>query len=202
MGGIRANGVVFMLNLESETGADWVRQNEPHVNTLLLDHAHCEKKAASTAINLIFRYQIRPEFMRPLSELAREELEHFELMLDVLRDRDIEFEPLHPSEYAGRLYKLIRRGEPHRLFDTLLICSLIEARSCDRMKAMSLHLEDADLRKLYRDLLECEARHHHCYVEMAGSIYGREETRVRLKELALAEAEIVLQGDPVPRMHG
>ena len=191
-----------MLNLESETKEAWVRQQEPHVDLLLLDHAHCEKKAASTAINLIFKYQVRPEMMRLLSELAREELEHFEMMLTVLNDRNIAFEPLHPSAYAGRLYACIRRGEPHRLLDTLLVCSLIEARSCDRMKAMSLYLSDPDLRKLYRDLLESEARHHHCYVQMAMELCGREEARSRLKELANREAEIIELGDEVPRMHG
>ena len=191
-----------MLNLESETTEAWVRSKEPHVDLLLLDHTHCEKKAASTAINLIFKYQLRPEMMRPLSELAREELEHFEMMLTVLRDRGIAFEPLHPSAYAARLYACIRRGEPERLLDTLLVCSLIEARSCDRMKAMSRYLSDPALRELYRDLLESEARHHHCYVQMAMELCGRDVARARLKALAIREAEIIEMGDEVPRMHG
>ena len=110
-----------MLNLVSDTDPKWVVEHEPHVDVLLLDHTHCEKKAASTAINLIFRYQHQPELMKPLSELAREELEHFEMMLGVLGKRSIAFRPLHPSPYAGRLYKLIRHGEPERLLDLSLI---------------------------------------------------------------------------------
>ena len=191
-----------MLNLASDTEPGWVARVEERLDHLLLDHAHCEKKAASTAINLIFRYQTRPELMRPLSELAREELDHFERMLDVLEARDIPFEVLQPSPYAGELFKHVRHGEPLRLLDTLLVLSLIEARSCERMKRLSEELRDPELRALYKDLLASEARHHHGYVDLAGQFFGREVARARLKELAAAEADI-LAGAPrdVVRMH-
>ena len=190
-----------MLHLVSDTPATWVAAQEPHVDVLLLDHTHCEKKAASTAMNLIFRYQFQPELMRPLSALAREELEHFEMMLDVLAEREILFRPLEPSPYAPRLYKCIRKAEPHRLLDTLLVCSLIEARSCERMKVLSEHLEDAELRTLYKGLLKSEARHHHSYVDLAMELCGRDIARTRLKELAIIEGEIIADGGPDPRMH-
>lgn len=191
-----------MLNLASDTEPGWVQRAESRLDHLLLDHAHCEKKAASTAINLIFRYQMRPELVRPLSELAREELEHFERMLDILEERDIAFEILQPSPYAGQLMKLVRRGEPDRLLDTLLVLSLIEARSCERMKRLSEELEDAELRVLYKDLLASEARHHHGYVDLAIGYFGREVTLPRLKELAAEEARILVEGPrDVVRMH-
>ena len=190
-----------MLHLVSDTPPAWVAAQEPHVDVLLLDHTHCEKKAASTAMNLIFRYQFQPKLMRPLSALAREELEHFEMMLDILSERDIPFKPLEPSPYAPRLYKCIRKAEPHRLLDTLLVCSLIEARSCERMKVLSEHLEDAKLRALYKGLLKSEARHHHSYVDLAMQLCGRDAARTRLKELAVIESEIIADGGPDPRMH-
>ena len=145
------------------------------------------------AINLIFRYQRRPLLMRPMSELAREELEHFELLLTVLAERGIDFVPLDPSPYAGKLMKHVRQGEPERLVDTLLCCALIEARSCERMKLLSEHLTDPELRELYKGLLATEARHHHGYVELAMEIGGREPARERLRELAEAEAEVLAQ---------
>lgn len=190
-----------MLNLVSDTSEEWVRSVESSVEILLLDHTHCEKKAASTAMNLIFRYQRQPALMRPLSELAREELEHFEMMLGILEQRNIAFEPLEPSGYAAALFKHVRRGEPDRLRDTLLACSLIEARSCERMKALSRFLKDPELRAVYSSLLESEARHHHCYVSLAMELTGREESRSRLRELSELEAAIIEEMPSTPRMH-
>lgn len=191
-----------MLSLASSTDPAWVARVEPHLPDLLLDHAHCEKKAASTALNLIFRYQRRPFLARPLSELAREELEHFERMLGELDARGIAYTALDPSPYASELMKHVRRGEPDRLVDTLLVCALIEARSCERMKLLSEHLTDPDLRQLYKGLLASEARHHRGYVHLAAQEIGRDAAAERLRELALVEAD-VLAGAPVDliRMH-
>ncbi len=181
-----------MLTLASSTDPAWVARAEARLPDLLLDHAHCEKKAASMAINLIFRYQRRPGLARPLSELAREELEHFELMLT----------HLDPSPYASLLMKHVRPTEPDRLVDTLLACALIEARSCERMKLLSEHLSDPELRELYRSLLATEARHHRGYVQLAVDEIGREAAVARLRELAAIEAEI-LEDAPADlvRMH-
>ncbi|MFK7926687.1 MAG: tRNA-(ms[2]io[6]A)-hydroxylase [Myxococcota bacterium] len=190
-----------MLSLASQTDAAWVHRAEQRLDHLLLDHAHCEKKAASMAINLIFRYQTKPEMVRPMSELAREELEHFELMLDVLADRGIAFEILDPSPYGSELMKCVRKGEPDRLLDTLLVCALIEARSCERMKRLSEHLSDPELRELYTGLLASEARHHHGYVDLAMRLCGRDKARDRLKVLAVQEAEILARAPNMVRMH-
>ncbi len=191
-----------MLTLASSTDPAWVARAEARLPDLLLDHAHCEKKAASMAINLIFRYQRRPGLARPLSELAREELEHFELMLTHLAARGIAYEPLDPSPYASLLMKHVRPTEPDRLVDTLLACALIEARSCERMKLLSEHLSDPELRELYRSLLATEARHHRGYVQLAVDEIGREAAVARLRELAAIEAEI-LEDAPADlvRMH-
>ena len=171
------------------------------IPTLLLDHAHCEKKAASTAINLLFRYPEHPALVKTLSPLAREELEHFELVVRVLESRGHTFGPLVPSPYASKLMRSVRKGEPQRMLDTLLCCSLIEARSCERMKLLSEHLDDPELAAFYRELLASEARHHHVYVDLAIGLAGREVVKARLVELAQHEAAVLSVQDDVFRMH-
>lgn len=190
-----------MLHLASETDADWAPYVLEHLDEVLIDHAHCEKKAASTALNLIFRYQSRPEMMVPLSELAREELEHFEQVLQRLDERGVTFCRQVPSSYAGELYRAVRKDEPMRLLDTLLVCSLIEARSCERMKLLQEALEDGVLKRWYQTLLACEARHHMTYVQMAGRYHPRDDVAARLRELAEVEAKVLAGAQRMPRLH-
>jgi tRNA-(ms[2]io[6]A)-hydroxylase len=191
-----------VLRLASETRADWVAEAAAAVPTLLVDHAHCEKKAASTAMNLIFRYVGRTGLMAPLSALAREELAHFELVLRVLEERGIPFVRLEPPPYAARLMAAVRPAEPARLVDTLLCCSLIEARSCERMRLLSEHLPDPALAGMYRSLLASEARHHQSYVDLALDIAPRAEVLARLDALAEHEAAVVAERSPAFRFHG
>lgn len=202
-----------MLHLASHTGPGWDRWALEHLDELLLDHAHCEKKAASTAINLIFRYPEHDSLMEPLSQLAREELEHFEQVLGHLRRRGTGFARLQPSPYAGRLMEASRREEPARVVDTLLCCSMIEARSCERMQRLHQVLAGLDregdprsdpaLTELYASLLASEARHHATYVDLARGlqVVGEDELRRRLAELADHEARIVAEAPLTPRLH-
>ncbi len=184
-----------MLRLRAETPASWVQAAEAQLPSLLVDHAHCEKKAASTAINLIFRYQWDEGLMRPLSALAREELAHFEQMLDVLRARDIPFAPLPASPYAARLHAAASKQEPDRLLDALLVCAFIEARSCDRMQRLAEHLTDRALAAVYADLLTSEARHHALYVDLALDRFPKEQVFARLAWWSEVEAA-TLDGPP------
>lgn len=190
-----------MLRLASETRPGWAEAVLPQLGELLLDHAHCEKKAASTAINLIFRYQPQPELMAPLSALAREELEHFEAVLVLLSERGLPFGPLSPSPYAAQLYRAVRSSEPERLLDTLLVCALIEARSCERMALLAEALPDEPLRGFYRSLLASEARHHATYVDLALGRFDREVVFARLSELAAHEARVLAEMPSEARMH-
>lgn len=195
-----------MLHLAAPTRPDWLEQATADPETLLLDHAHCEKKAAGTALNLMFRYADRAWLQRPLSELAREELEHFELVMDVVRARGWTFRKLAAGGYGARLMEGVRRGEPHRLLDTLLACALIEARSCERMRLLSEGFAEADpeLAELYRSLLASEARHHTLYTDLAADHFGRDVVRARLRELAEHEARVLagLAAEDRPmRMH-
>ena len=190
-----------MLRLVSSTPVSWVARMEANLSDFLMDHAHCEKKAASTALSLIFRYPEHTALIRPLTEVAREELEHFERLLDLIEGRGDHFRRLSPSPYAGRLLSKIRAGELDKLIDTLLCCALIEARSCERMTLLSQHLSCPELRSFYRDLLESEARHFTLYVGLARSIRPDNTLSARLDELSEWESEVILSAPSVPRIH-
>jgi len=192
-----------MLNLHAPSHPAWLPTALEALDDVLLDHAHCEKKAASTAMSLLFRYPDHLELQRPLSELAREELAHFELVLRHLERRGVRFKRQRPSAYAGRLMEAVRPQEPERLLDMLLCMSLIEARSCERMKLLSEHLEAGELRALYRGLLASEARHHATYVDLARIYYDEAVVRSRLEALAAHEADALEREWPVThvRMH-
>lgn len=192
-----------MLRLASETSPNWCDSVHDHVDEILLDHAHCEKKAASTAMSLIFRYPEYPQLVVPLSELAREELEHFELVVGVLRARGLEFCRQRPSPYAGRLLEIVRKTEPHRMIDMLICCAFIEARSCERMKILSISLREVELRTLYADLLASEARHHATYLDLARStgVATASEINARVAEIAAHEASVLERAPGIPRLH-
>lgn len=192
-----------MLRLQSQTRTDWVHQALENLDDILIDHAHCEKKAASSALNFIFRYPEHLHFMQPLSELAREELRHFEQVLQVLEERKVVFGRQKPSRYAGKLVTEVRRDEPERMMDMMICASLIEARSCERMKILSEGLHDIDpkLARFYRGLLACEARHHQIYLDLLSSLYPRVDIQQRFDELAAHEAKVLETPGEDPRFH-
>jgi tRNA-(ms[2]io[6]A)-hydroxylase len=190
-----------MLSLKTSTAPRWLAEVENHLDELLLDHAHCEKKAAGTAMNLIFAYVDKVELVKPLSDIVIEELEHFRLVIDLLEARGIRFRRLQPSSYGARLNELVRKQEPGKAIDRLLVAALIEARSCERFALLKDRLQDRELANFYQSLFESEARHHSSYVQMARLFASEEEIRARLEELASAEAAIIDQGDELPRMH-
>ena len=181
-----------MLHLVSETSPDWLPRVRAHLDEVLLDHAHCEKKAAGAAIKLLFSYPHYRFLQEPLAELARDELDHFQQVLAQLDAREIRYETLKPSPYGMALHALVRRDEPDRLVDMLLISALIEARSCERFQILAEGLDgEPTLAELYRSLLASEARHHGVYVELAARLIARDALEARLLELARSEAEIV-----------
>lgn len=190
-----------MLHLQSKTGDRWLRQIDSHLNEVLIDHAHCEKKAAGTALNLIFHYVEDLELCREMTAIVNEELEHFHLVVDLLARRGVRFRRLKPSQYGRKLNDLVRKQEPHRAVDRLLVAGLIEARSCERFQTLAEHVEDNELRSFYRSLFESEARHHATYTRLAMHFAPEQEVLRRLDELAAAEAAIIGEGEDQPRMH-
>ena len=199
---MRSTDIAPVLDfLRCATPDAWVEAALGQQELLLIDHANCEKKAASTALNLLFRYPNHAFLAPVLSAIAKEELDHFELMLDLLKQHGIAYRHQTPSLYAGRLLKGARTEEPGRMIDALLCCALIEARSCERMKLLSEHLDDPMLRAFYADLLASEARHFHTYVDLASQVGGRDPVRARLAELAQHEATILTEPGDGLRMH-
>jgi tRNA 2-(methylsulfanyl)-N6-isopentenyladenosine37 hydroxylase len=190
-----------MLHLQSTTDARWLRQVDQHLDEVLIDHAHCEKKAAGTALNLIFHYVEDVELCREMTEIVNEELEHFHLVIDLLSRRGVRFRRLKPSQYGRKLNDLVRKQEPQRAVDRLLVAGIIEARSCERFQALSDHVDDQELATFYRSLFESEARHHATYTRLATHFAPEQEVMRRLDELAAAEAAIMAEGEALPRMH-
>ncbi len=192
-----------MLSLHAPTSPAWLVQIDGHLEELLIDHAHCEKKAAGVAMDLIFAYVDKEDLCRALSEIVREELEHFNMVLDVLKSRGMKFRRLAPSSYGQRLAKLVCKQGPQRAVDRMLVAGLIEARSCERFGMLGEHLagSDPELADFFSGLFESEARHHSTYVRFAKEFADEAMVHTRLVELAEREAEIIAEGDPFPRMH-
>ena len=190
-----------MLHLQAPTDARWFAQVDAHLDEILIDHAHCEKKAAGTAMNLIFHYVENRELCEEMTEIVNEELEHFHMVLDLLERRGIRFRRIRPSQYGNKLHALVRKQEPERAVDRLLVAGLIEARSCERFHALAEHVDDPELAEFYRSLFESEARHHTTYTRLAMHFAPEEVVKCRLEELYAAEAAIIGAGEPLARMH-
>ncbi len=192
-----------MLSLKSASAQRWLDQVDQHLPEILIDHAHCEKKAAGCAMNLIFAYVENEDLCREMVEIVNEELEHFEMVLDLLKRREIPFRRLQPSNYGRQLNDLVRKGEPEKAIDRLLVASLIEARSCERFDLLRKHLDgkDQELADFYDSLFESEARHHTTYVRLAKYFGPDDVVKNRLHELSEIEAQIIERGDELPRMH-
>lgn len=190
-----------MLNLHTPTPARWLQQVENHIDLLLIDHAHCEKKAAGVAMNLLFSYVEHSDLTKAMTEIVQEELDHFHQVRAILDRRGIRFYKLPPSAYGSKLHDLVGKNEPGRAVDRLLIAGLIEARSCERFSLLRDHLADRELADFYGSLFESEARHHSTYVRLAKCFQDDEAVHQRLAELAKAEGEIIAAGEEQPRMH-
>lgn len=186
--------------LACPTPKAWVKAAVQNLDILLTDHANCEKKAAATAMNLMFRYGERlPDLQDGLSKLAREELRHFEQVTRIMRRRGVAYKPLTAARYAEALRKHLRKHEPQRLTDLLVIGAFIEARSCERFEAL-VPVLDEDLAEFYRGLHAAEARHFQLYLGMAKK-YGAGDVEERVSEIAAAEAELIRSEDPQFRFH-
>ncbi len=185
--------------LRCPTPEAWLAAVPDHLDVLLIDHANCEKKAAGTALSLLYRYVDHPQLLMRLSKLAREELRHFEQVLSVMRKRAIEYRHLSASRYAGGLRDWGRTHEPARLVDVLLIGAVVEARSCERFLRLQSVLDD-ELAEFYRGLCESEARHFRIYLDYAAEV-SPEPIDERLASLLALEASLIESADDAFRFH-
>ncbi|ACK72365.1 tRNA-hydroxylase [Gloeothece citriformis PCC 7424] len=187
--------------LKTPTQWAWVEQAITHLDIILLDHSHCERKAAGVALNLMFRYPSYAPLVRKLTLIAQEELEHFEQVNQWLDRRGILLAPLASPPYGSLLKAQIRPQEPDRLLDSLLISALIEARSHERLGLLADHCPEPDLAKFYRGLMASEARHYGVYWLIASHYFERNIIQNRLEELATVESDILANLYPEPRIH-
>ncbi len=181
------------------TPALWFEQAAENLPTLLVDHANCEKKAAGTALSLIYRYVDLPELLQRLSRLAREELRHFEQVHALMCSRGIPYRHLAPGRYAASLKRQVRTHEPARLIDTLLIGAIVEARSCERFAGL-VNVLPGEVGELYASLMASEARHFRGYLELA-EMYDSGSLPERLDCLLTREAELAAGPDTQFRFH-
>ena len=188
--------------LAERTPQRWIEEACGRLPELLLDHANCELKAASTALALIYRYPERRALADRMSRLAREELRHFEQVMRMLDAFEVPFRKLSASRYAAGLNEAVRAHEPERLLDKLLVGALIEARSCERFAALAPRLPER-LAGFYRGLLASEARHFEHYLAFARSETGvsNDAFATRVAELKAVEAGLVVTPDPEFRFH-
>jgi len=198
---VSSSTLPIINTLKRPTSGEWVEQALAHLNIILLDHSHCERKAAGVALNLMFRYPSNTKLVRELTAIAIEELEHFDQVNQWLERRGIPLAPLSAPPYGTLLRALIRREEPERLLDSLLVSGLIEARSHERLGLLATHCPDRELAEFYGSLMASEARHYGVYWVLADTYFDRDVVKERLDELAIQESEALATLHPEPRIH-
>jgi tRNA-(ms[2]io[6]A)-hydroxylase len=186
--------------LPCSTSEAWVQAALAHPETLLIDHANCEKKAAATALSLMHRHTEHHTLLQKMSRLAREELRHFEQVTNIMRKRGVDYRAVTASRYAAGLRDLVRKKDPGRLADTLIVGALIEARSCERFAVLAPHLDD-ELKKFYLSLLKSESRHFMDYLALARSVASDGEVDERTEVFRAREAELIQSEDTEFRFH-
>lgn len=185
--------------LKCETPDGWIQMALKHQDIMLVDHANCEKKAASTAMNLLYKYTDNDDLLKKMSQLAREELLHFEQVVNIMNKRGIEYAHISPARYASGMRKHIRTHEPKHIVDILIIGAFIEARSCERFAKLAPYLDD-ELQKFYKSLLRSEGRHYQDYLALAQS-YSPISIEERVAFFAEVERELIESPDDVFRFH-
>lgn len=185
--------------LKCPTPAGWIDAAMQNLSVLLIDHANCEKKAASTAMSMMYKYIDRKELLAKMSKLAREELVHFDQVTKLMYERNIEYTAISAARYASGLHKLVRKEEPYQLIDKCIIGAIVEARSCERFAALIPHLDET-LGKFYYSLLRSEGRHYRDYIGLA-KLYSSEPINDRIEEFLIAEKELIESDDTEFRFH-
>lgn len=186
--------------LPCTTPDQWLENALDHQSLMLIDHANCEKKAASTALNLIYRYTDNFDLLNKMSRLAREEMRHFEQVIAIMKRRNIDYLPISASRYAGGLRELARNDDPGRLVDILVIGAFIEARSCERFARLAPYLDD-ELEVFYTSLLKSEGRHYLDYLGLAKKAAGDQAIDERIALFAERERQLIEQPDTEFRFH-
>ncbi|MGQ4001723.1 tRNA-(ms[2]io[6]A)-hydroxylase [Francisellaceae bacterium CB299] len=196
---IYANFETIETFLPCETPQAWIDNALANIDIMLIDHAHCEMKAASSAMAYVYKHADKPELITKMSKIAREELVHFEQVMRIIKKRNIEFRSLSSARYAGELIRNTRTDKHGRFIDGLILGAFIEARSCERFAKIASHL-DADLQKFYGGLLESEKRHFTIYLHFAEK-YASYDIGEHIKRIGEIEKNLILSPDNKFRFH-
>lgn len=193
-----------MLGLKMETDPRWVNVVEKNISEILTDHAWCEQKAASSAISIMVRFPEFPELVDEMIAIAKEEIEHFALVHEKIKERGMELGFEQKDPYVKDLRAFIKKGgnREQQLVEALLMAAMIEARSCERFRILSQKIADEDLRKFYRGLMASEARHYTTFLKHAKSIAQSVDVEQRWKEFLDYEGELMKKYGKKESMHG
>lgn len=193
-----------MLGLKLPTDPRWANIAEKNLEEILTDHAYCEQKAASTAISLIVKYPEKSELVDKMTALAREEMGHFQMVHNRIVQRGLKLGHERRDEYVRALngYFPGTSDRELRLAQQLLICALIEARSCERFRVLSENLEDKELSEFYHTLMISEANHYTMFIKFARQYYDREKVDAMWEDLLVFEAEVMSKLGSTERIHG
>lgn len=195
-----------MLGLKLETDPRWVNIVEKNIEEILTDHAYCEQKAATNAISIMISFPYYQDLVDEMVKLAKEELTHFEMVVQKIKDRGLKFGYERKDEYVNELYKFMRKGSHNKdivLIDRLLFAAMIEARSCERFKLLSEQINDHDLREFYRELMVSEAGHYTLFIGFARKYGSRtEDVDARWQEWLNFEAELLKGYGKKETVHG
>ena len=193
-----------MLGLELPTDPRWAQIAETNLEEILIDHAYCEQKAASTAISLIVSFPEYPELVSQMSELAQEEMSHFKMVYDLMQERNISLGKERKDEYVGQIIKFFPKGGSRstQLIHRLLVAGLIEARSCERFRLLSEKLSDKRIANFYRKLMISEANHYTLFLKLARQYGDRTEVDQKWKALLAHEAEVMKNLSKTESIHG
>jgi tRNA-(ms[2]io[6]A)-hydroxylase len=193
-----------MLRLQLPTDPRWVDIAKKNIEEILIDHAFCEQKAASTAISFIVTYPELSDLVTEMAALAREEMSHFEMVHKKIRDRGFTLGRERKDEYVGKVMQFFPKTSDRekRLINRLLVAALIEARSCERFKLLSEEIEDADLAKFYHTLMVSEAGHYTLFIGLARKYGDENVVNTKWRALLEFEAEVMKGLNTSQHIHG
>lgn len=193
-----------MLRLKLPTDPRWVDIAQKNINEILTDHAFCEQKAASAAISFIVQYPEYPELVDAMSDLAREEMEHFQMVHDQIKKRGLKLGYERKDDYVKKLRQFFKGGDRvHQLTDNLLLAAMIEARSCERFRVLSEGIEDPELKTFYAELMKSEAMHYTMFLKFAREIGGAVmDVDKKWQDFLSYEAKVIATFGKTERIHG
>ena len=191
-----------MLCLKCNTNSKWIENVKDNLLDVIMDHAHCEKKAAVTGMNLLNNYPEKTDLAFEMADLIEEEIDHFRSVVKILDERGEKLNEDKGDDYAKNLFSQLRKTQPERFLDHLLVAGIVEARSCERLQILADNLDDQKLKSFYSELVKSEAGHYMAFVKIAKNYFDEKVVKSRLDELTDLEAEIVKNLSNKPAMHG